>query len=216
MVGPSVHPAEAQWGWIRRRLPLAGCLTFVRDRSPEQLVDHFDCDARTASMRTLARAMQEHRDRDHVRAGRSGEWAFAIEPRSLAGYLDGVARRLSAGTEAAVVSWTAKPTDYFGFFVDGALATSFEPVDPSRRDGATPDRFLPQLSEFGPGRPVPRLPSGRRDPRALSRRRRDPVVEALAVLTLAEGVLVPEALAIGPLLTCPYRSRPPSPTAGTS
>jgi hypothetical protein len=79
------------------------------------------------------------------------------------------------------------------------------------RAGREPDRFLPGMRELGlrVDRPAPhQRPGARRNLEEERRRpRRDPVVAALAMLTLALGIQLPGEAAHGPLLTAWRDSR---------
>lgn len=98
--------------------------------------------------------------------------------------------------------------------------TMFEARMPSYRTGFEPDRFAAEMRQAGM-RTEPREPqpppsreeylARRRNLAELRRNYRDPVIVALAMLTLALGIRVPEEVARGPLLTASRAS-----TAGLS
>ena len=135
-----------------------------------------------------------------VRVGQVDDWSFAIEPASWMGMQEGVAQRLSEGTESFVLEWTAKPTYQFGYCVDGDGALWFDIGMPWYRDGGDPDRLLNEMRQVGMETEPPSPPRPRRPNR---------VLHALALVTIATGLLVPESVAHGPLLTC--QRRPSSP-----
>lgn len=157
-------------------------------------------------------------DQPWIRVGQTEDWAFAFEEIWLVGYLENAGLRLSAGTEAVVLSWTAKPTKDVTYLVDGRLTTAFEPGRAWDRAGNEPDRFLAEMRQVG-------LDTERGDPgersacvqakraRFLDARRRgvpievfDPFVAALNMLTLALDIRLPEDVVRGPLLTVARRS----------
>jgi hypothetical protein len=170
-------------------------------------------DPRAARMMTWAEAVRSFPPggRPWVRAGRAGLWAFTIEVVTQLGMEEDVADRLSPGTEAVEVCWTVKPTKSVRYLADGMLATAFEPGMEWDRSGREPDRFVPAMRELGlrVDRPSPRQrPMARRnldEERRLPRRH--PVVAALAMLTLALGIELPEKVADGSLLTARRDSR---------
>jgi hypothetical protein len=146
-----------------------------------------------------------------VRAGQAGRWAFTIEVVTQLGLEGDVARRMSAGTEAVEVCWTAKPNSSVRYIADDVLVTGFEPGMEWGRAGHEPDRFLPGMREPGlrVDRPAPQQrPTARRN--LEEERRRPPraaVVAALAMLTLVLGIQLPGDVANGPLLTAWRDSR---------
>lgn len=192
------------WAWVREgEFEIGGCLTFGRDVSAEHLMAEFGMDPSTAAMMTEEEAIAAYvpgRGRPWVpwiRVGHAGDWAFALECVSLMGYLDGVGQRISLGTAAAVVSWTAKPNHDLFYLRDGVTVTHFEPGAWWRRSGSDPDFFLPQMHQLGlrTDRPQYRLSRAERlaEP--------DRLIAALDVLTLAFGFRISQDVARGPLLT---------------
>jgi hypothetical protein len=110
-------------------------------------------------------------------------------------------RRLSAGTEVVVVSWTEKPNEGFDYWADGRWVTSFEPPMAWLRGGDEPDRFLREMRRVGldtePGGAFYTL-SAEEQERILNF---DTLVAALDMVTLVFGIRLPEEALRGPLLT---------------
>lgn len=224
MADHGARQEESDWGWVRQvdGLKIGGCLTFTRCVSPERMIEAFGMDLAGAEVLSEAAAQERFPPGDppRIRVGRSGDWAFAIEELTLVGSLEHVARDLSAGTESVTVDWTAKPTSTVKYFADGVLMTTFEASTPSYRTGLEPDRFAAEMRQAGM-RTEPREPqpppsreeylARRRNLAELRRNYRDPVIVALAMLTLALGIRVPGEVARGPLLTASRAS-----TAGLS
>jgi Family of unknown function (DUF6461) len=134
--------------------------------------------------------------------GRSGEWAFAISESGLdiVGYYHDAAIRLSAGTEAAVVTWTPTISD-FQYLVDGDVATWYDLDMPwERGNGSDPDRFLAEMRQVGLETEPPGEPEEAGEPAHF-----DPLIRSLDVLTLALGIRVSREVARGPLLTVQRR-----------
>jgi hypothetical protein len=202
------------WGWLSEdRRPLCGCLIFARDVTPEHVIQGFGLDSSSARM-----VDEDHLGSElpfpvhgqdsgvagpYVRAGRAGRWAFAIDQAmlslSLAVKGRNIAKRLSAGTETVVVSWTAKPTEDIEYWADGVLMTSFEPYMAWYRTGDEPDRFLREMQEAGlVTEPPPEEPPADEEEPPMST---DSLVAALDMLTLALGIRLPEEVVSGPLLT---------------
>lgn len=208
------------WGWLGYgKRPIGGCLTLARGVTPTRVLEVFEMDPQAVRMLSEQEARDDYlfEDRPWVRVGQTGEWAFAIEEIWMVGFLEYACRRLSAGTEAVVVSWTDKGNSDLTYWVDGDRTTSFEPGRAYDRSGSDPDRFLPQMRQVG-------LPTDRDDPelsqaRVLERRARilraqrtgspievfNPFVAALNMLTLALGIRLPEHVVRGPLLTVQRR-----------
>jgi hypothetical protein len=197
----------AGWGWVRTAgaLALGGCLTFVRDRTPDQVIEAFGMRPEAARMLTAAAAWDRFPPDGPpwIRVGESAGWTFAVEEVSLLGLATGLAARLSAGTEMAQVFWTAKPTTDLRYLADGVLVTAYEPGMEWDRAGRNPDRFLPEMRALGlrVERPVPpdRVPGEPRPPRPPARQ--DPLIASLDLLTAALGIRLPEEVALGPLRT---------------
>jgi len=200
---------ENGWGWVRQSpgLSLGGLLIFVRGSSPEQMIEAHGMDLQAAQMMTWAAVSRSFPPGGPpwVRAGQARQWAFTIEVVTQLGLEEDVAWRQSAGTEAVEVCWTAKPNSSVRYIAAGVLVTAFEPGMEWDRAGSEPDRFLPAMRELGlrVERPAPQQrPRARRNLEEERRHpRRDPVVAALAALTLALGIQLPEEVAHGPLLT---------------
>jgi hypothetical protein len=218
MTEVSGPPAAGGWDWIRRgALELGGCLIFVRDAGPEQVIEGFEMDPAAAMLLPEARAgaairfpIYDDKARTiapYIRVGRVSEWAFAISETGLdlLDYHDAAASRLSVGTDAVMVIWTAT-VNGFEYLADGEQVTSFEPMRAWERYGSQPDRFVREMREVGlttdAPPPVPPRPHGtKRDYAALRRAYRDPVIAALELLTLALGIRLPAEVASRPLLT---------------
>jgi hypothetical protein len=206
--GQETPPAKAEWGWVRQlgALRLGGCLTFVRGARPEQIIEAYGMDPGAARLLPAPVAWEWllPGGPPWVRAGQAGDWAFAIEEVTQLALARDVARGMSAGTDAAEVIWTAKPTSDVRYLVDRTLVTAFAPGMEWDRSGAEPDRFLGEMSRTGMRLepPLPRRPARRRDIAEERRRpRRDPLIAALDMLTLALGIRLPEEVARGRLLT---------------
>jgi uncharacterized protein DUF6461 len=136
-----------------------------------------------------------------IRAGRAGEWVFAISPcltkvidaTSIAAVIDAV-RELSRGGAAVFFEFNIA-IDGLWYFEDGVEVTWFEPLRSCDRRGADPDRFVPQMRQAG----LAVDPGEAADPDDYLDR--DFRICALDMLTLALGIRVPAQVAYGPLLT---------------
>jgi hypothetical protein len=183
-------PTTAGWNWVTEEYEFAG-LIFVREATPERLIEVFGADP-AAALRLTAKATYEAFGYPWVRVGQAGEWAFAIND-SLD--LEGPALELSAGTEVARFEM-GPSLDYFYFYVDGVEVTSFEPLMAYDRGGTDPDRFIASMSQAG--LPVNRRPDAD-DDRAYGLGW-DPSLALLNMLTLALGIQVPREVGLGQLL----------------
>lgn len=184
----------------------------MRGALPEQIIEALGMDPAAAQMLPAATVSEWllPGGPPWVRAGRAGNWAFAIEEVTLLGLTENVARRMSRGTQAVDVFWTAKPSSGVRYLADQTLVTAFEPGMEWDRAGSEPDRFVREMSKTGLRieRPAPRLPSRRRDQEEERwHPRRDPLIASLQMLTLALGIRLPEEVARGPLLTAQSDSR---------
>lgn len=211
-----------QWDWVSR-YQVGGCLMFTRGVSAGRMMSALGMDPGLAMMLPAERAEEAcplpvHDEKlkplhPWVRVGKVGEWAFAIdETLGICFWDQDVERRLSAGTEAVVVHWTAKPTYNVRYLVDGGVVTSFDPGMAWDRAGSEPDKFLREMREAGlrTERPEPH-PALTREEYIAQRRqrlqgpRRDPLVAALEMLTLALGIQLPQDVVRGSLLTVQRR-----------
>lgn len=207
------------WEWLgRERRQETGCLTFARGATPEAVIAAFGMDP--ASARTLpeaeARAELEPAGRPWVRTGQVGEWAFAIEEDWLEGLMT-AEMPLSAESDVATVSWTAKPTHDLRYLSHGRLTVAFDLGLPWNRAGSDPDRFADAMRRAGLDTERPdheeyqaRVQAQRSRIREARRRGEtpavpDPVIAGLTVLTLALDIRLPEDVVRGPLLTAQKR-----------
>jgi hypothetical protein len=212
-------PVGGQWDWVRE-YEASGCLMFARGVSAEHMMSSFGMDPGLAMMLPAEQAAEacplpvydEKFQPIHpwVRAGKVGEWAFAIDETLILFWDRNV--DLSAGTEAVFVHWTAKPTYGVTYVIDGGVVTQFDPGMAWDRAGSEPDKFLREMREAGlrTERPEPR-PALTREEYIAQRRqmlrgpRRDPIDAALEVMTLALDIRLPQDVVRGPLLTVQRR-----------
>jgi Family of unknown function (DUF6461) len=184
--------ASGEWDWLEESPLRIGCaLVFARDVTQDQVFGAFDVDPSSAHTEDWEFDPEDRR----IRVGRLGTWTFAIdesmESLHLAIHGGNVGQRLSAGTEAVVIEWTAKPTEAFEYWTDGTLMTRFEPYRVCDRDGSEPDRFLDEMRRLGMVTEADDEAEGPED-----------VLSAtLDLMTLALGIRLPEEVAFGPLAT---------------
>jgi hypothetical protein len=207
MPGPEDDLSASGWEWMGSDdIRIVGSLMFARKVSAERIIEAFGMDPGTARLvpadgvsRALSHPMW---DEDHpwIRAGTYGDWGFALSLTDfdMADRRDNMARRLSSGTEVAVVTWT-EIVDTFQYWDDGVMVTLFEPLLAADRSGSEPDRFLAEMREAG-------LETERSDPRENASAVRgpgqsDPIIAVLDMLTRALGIRLPAEAALGPLLT---------------
>lgn len=205
MADQQADMAMESWAWVRGgELDLGGCLVFVRGVSAERLLEACGVEVDAARMLSLSGAQEEawrteQADEDvdvrWVRVGQAGGWAFAFE--AVAVSLQKVAMPVSVGTEAIAITWT-QATWNFACYVDGEVGTSFDVGMGWHRYGNDPDRFLTEMRLVGLDTEPPPVSAPERE-------YSDPVVQSLAMVTLALGIAVSEGVARGPLLTCQRR-----------
>ena len=184
--------ANGEWDWLESSaLRLVCALIFARGVTQDEVFDAFGLDPSSAQVEDWIDDPAHRR----VRVGRLGEWAFAIdesmESLDLAIHGKNVGKRLSAGTEAVVVSWTAKPNEVFEYWADGILVTGFEPYRACDRHGSEPGRFLPEMRQVGM---VTEADDAAEGPE-------DDLIAALDLASVTLGIRLPEPVAMGPLAT---------------
>ena len=184
--------ASGEWGWLEGSgLRLMCALIFARDVTQDQVFEAFDLDPASARIEDWV----FDPDRRRVRVGRLGAWTFAIDEQMeslhLALHGKNVGKRLSAGTEVVVVSWTPKPTEDFEYWADGTLVTTFEPYVARYRFGSEPDRFLREMRQVGM---VTEAADAAEGPK-------DDLIATLDLATVALGIRLPEQVAMGALAT---------------
>jgi len=184
--------ANGEWHWLESSaLRLMGALIFARDVTQDEVFDAFDLDPSSARVENWI----DDPARRPVRVGRLGEWAFAVDESllslDLALHAKNVGKRLSAGTEVVVVSWTAKPNEVFEYWADAVMVTNFEPYRACDRHGSEPDRFLREMRQVGM---VTEADDAAEGPE-------DDLIAALDLATLTLGIRLPESAAMGPLAT---------------
>ena len=127
------------------------CLTFIKDVDEHEALRRMGALADTVATRT-ASDIEDLRDFDHgyptaASALSLGTWTVVFEPDGFEG--SHLVAALSRGTEAVSVLRHDYASDAFEYAVDGQSVTHFEPIFPSSRHGADPDRLLPWMLEVG-------------------------------------------------------------------
>lgn len=77
-----------------------------------------------------------------VRAGRVGDWSFGIEFQNPIGFLDGILRPLSQGTETILLFRNVRALSSFRYMVDGRDVEVFEPCTRSGNSGRSEHDFF--------------------------------------------------------------------------
>lgn len=221
MTAREAQPDAATWSWVRDGgREWGGCLIFARGASAEQIIQALGMDPGLARMLPMSRAGEAlsfpaYDDEAKTicpwaRVGRSGDWGFAISESALdiVGYHQDAGVRLSAGTEAAVVTWTPTISDLL-YLVDGDMATLFDLDMPWERSGSNPGRFLAEMRRLGLETEPPDEPELEEEEEPA---RIDPLIRTLQMLTLALGIRLSGEAAEGPLLT--VQRRPDSQAGG--
>src|SRR5262249_25817961 len=122
------------------------CLTFVEDIEPDELLRRFGVGGQDVPLRreTAMLTADEARACEHswttghlpvVRAGRAGNWSFAVEDRHHEGIKPAVLPRLSADTRAAALFFWGPELVVMR---DGVVVAAFSGFDPERRGGQDP------------------------------------------------------------------------------
>jgi hypothetical protein len=203
MIGAASGGAS-DWDWVLEgSMAAAGSLLFVREASPERVIEAHGMSPASARILPAARAAEALRYpvRDRrgwlahpwIRVGTSGDWTFVINPTwtGFGGFTDDIQSRLSAGTEYAWVSWTEDRAGSFYYAVNGKYLTSFDLAEPWKRFGRRPDHFVTWMRMVG-------LPVDKPKRHSLTR---DPKIVLLEMLGAALGIRVSREQARGPLLT---------------
>ena len=200
--------SASEWDWIGAGgIGIGCCLMFARRVTPERVIEAFGMDPGAARLLPEARASEAlsfpvwddtgQTVHPWVRAGRAGEWAFAIDRSALdiVDYHGRIARGLSSGTDLAMFTWT-QSIDHFRYLADGTEVTEFEPMAAWDRFGTEPDRFLREMRQSG----LSADPD--EDDELIDL---DPRIALLEMLTLSLGIRLPADVALGPLLTVQRR-----------
>jgi cell wall assembly regulator SMI1 len=181
------------------------CLTFVEDIDPDELLHRFGVGGpdvpvrRETTMLTAAeaRAAEHSWTTGHlpvVRAGRAGNWSFAVEDRHHEGIKPPVLLRLSAATRAAALFFWGPELVVMR---DGVVVAAFCGFDPERRGGQDPALL------DGP------LVRERIRPWDRYRTLHDHISGLLAILRSELGVEFDPAILTGPLPGGPYLAELP-------
>jgi hypothetical protein len=176
------------WDWaLEGTLAAAGSLVFVRGVPLERVIEAYEmrpADALLVPRERAGEALRypvtvERHTIIHpwIRAGVTGEWAFAICEtwNGLDAAAGEFAGNLSAGTELVWVSWADERSTSFDYTVDGEPITWFDAAQPWNRFCREPDRFVTWMREAGLAIDRPRHEETPRQPR----------IALLEMLTLA-------------------------------
>jgi hypothetical protein len=204
-----VQPGWRRWGWVRRAFDPGTSLVFARNATPEQVVRGFRLDPAAGRVITGQQAARMDwgviRDLSgnvlpcpFVRAGRSGDWAFAVDQSylSLHSAIQGhdVIATLSTRSEAVEVLWTPKPNESVEYYAAGEQILTFEPYRAWDR-APDRDRFVSEMRQAGLHTEPP-------SEEAVGAHV-DVLIAALEMLTITLGIGLTEDLIDGPLLTVP-------------
>ena len=143
-----------RFGWIRRStLQEAACLSFVRAAELLPVATAFGGvgeHERALDLEEFCEEAYAHHERySMVALRRLGDWALVVEDDSGQGTRPEVLRRVSAGTEAVSVFWSADGAQRFSHARAGAVLTAFDPaLVEDRRDGTDPDGLEPLRAEL--------------------------------------------------------------------
>lgn len=120
------------------------CLTISAGRSTEEVIEMYGADRRSARRLSSVECFDEFKPtatNTILRAGSLGGWSFCIEFENPIGFLDGIIRDLSEGSETIILSRTGNSLTVFRYAVDGRLVESFEPGDPLSSWGQSRHEF---------------------------------------------------------------------------
>lgn len=123
-------PDTDSWAWATAPRRPSFCLTFLRDRSPDDLFTGIGTDPGQAVTRTGAETVAAYPFDKYgvvLRCGVLGAWAWFYEDRGcLAGRHDNLTR-LSTGTTLLQIVKGGDGMNIVGRYVDGRRIESFEP-----------------------------------------------------------------------------------------
>lgn len=196
------------YAWIRNSplfdhlLEWGYTLTFIRGRSPREVLRAVDAEPRGTGEGTAGLAEAEAAHREEVDGdewedsyvvgafdtpGEKGDWTVVLGFDGGLG-LPGVEKLSESGRVVVHSSNSGKPIHLFDWYEDGVLRTSFE--GPSARHGSSPDELVPLLREVG----FPVTPEGEHDENAPDVDRFDRKAAVLALTERLTGVRVTESL----------------------
>jgi hypothetical protein len=144
-------------------LGLDFCLTFVRGRTPDEVIpmlggaDPVSIVSADVAFRA-ADAVDAWVDEDgashptrlaYAAVTGIGGWAMIVEPNGVLGTGPAVAQVLSAAGETVSFSFNENTSSRFSWVIDGREVVGFDPAFPHRRHGADPGRLDETLIELG-------------------------------------------------------------------
>ena len=206
-VAPLLHqhgPLRTRQGWADD-YSNNSCLTFVENTDPDELLRRFGVGGPEVPVRreTALLTAAEARAAEHspatghlpvVRAGRAGNWSFAVEDRHHEGIKPPMLPRLSAATRAvALYFWGPELV----VMRDGVVVATFCGFDPERRGGQDPAMLDGPLAREGI-RPWDRY-----------RSLQEHISGLLAILRSELGVEFDPAILTGPLPGGPFLAELP-------
>jgi len=135
----------------------AYCLTFVRGRTPEAVLEHLRAEVTgtvvgVEPMHDAAFEVWDVHGGDRLFAGATavGDWTVMVEPNGYLGTFDEVMLPLSADGGRVVSHFrNVDAVDHFHLWDDGVLRLHFEPLFAVHRDGPDAETLVPELLAAG-------------------------------------------------------------------
>ncbi|MFF5256863.1 DUF6461 domain-containing protein [Streptomyces leeuwenhoekii] len=119
------------WAWANDPHAVMWCVTFTRGITPEDVLDRYGADARTAQLLTRQQAAHlinsSLLEGSVLRAGALGDWSFCFEDYGVMGMMPGPLSVLSHGTETFSVMLGGDGMNSFAHWRDGQCTERFEP-----------------------------------------------------------------------------------------
>ncbi|MEU8820106.1 DUF6461 domain-containing protein [Actinoplanes sp. NPDC048796] len=149
------RPTAADYAWFERNdeLTVAFCFIWVESLSPAEVLKRL-------AARPIGKSGWRNddywsdspglRDREVVTAvTKVGNWSLIVEDNGTTAIEDDSLKRLSRATRVIANYRNVEGDGRFALVENGTIQVDFDPQDPTDRQGATPDRLLPDMAPAG-------------------------------------------------------------------
>ncbi|MFJ7416343.1 DUF6461 domain-containing protein [Streptomyces sp. NPDC098077] len=125
------EPTADTWAWAVDPRDVMWCLTLTRNITPDEALDRYGAERRSAQLLTRRQATQldytTHAIGSVLRAGALAGWSFCFEDNGVMGRMPGPLSALSQDTETFSILRGADGMNGFAYWRDGQCAERFEP-----------------------------------------------------------------------------------------
>lgn len=142
--------------WNHGLMSLGYCLTFIRELTPDEVLDRWGVRQREHIQGALPIAERAAETWDSVGSRElfvavtpADGWSVMFEWNGFAGVTQWIMAPVSAGTSTVSHYLNALGVSHFMWLEDGEVVLSFEPLFPFRRLGSRADDLGPEMVEAG-------------------------------------------------------------------